>query len=279
MCMVSFLFRLGETCSHIAAALFKVEIGVRLGLTSLSSTSEACKWNRTFRKKVRACILFLYKIKIQMAGYFRVAETNIDAQCQLTVYKSNNYEHKWYQGMKIPDCIFRWNQIPLKRRWICLRVLLKVLARPRTQADLILFPLVTTVQCKGNLSRCLPVLNYSKAWQWRHWYRIRRWNCKIIASIACFIVQFQMNVLQVQYCDFVVCTDVSKHRQRGFFDKSFSFSNLVSTSELVFFNHVLPEIVTRHIYSKQEELAGSEVWCICQKKAYGKMIVQETAAK
>ena len=45
--------RLGETCSHIAAVLFKVEMGIKLGLSSVSSTSEACKWNQTFREKVR----------------------------------------------------------------------------------------------------------------------------------------------------------------------------------------------------------------------------------
>eukprot|EP00795_Rhopilema_esculentum_P004077 gene4077-20257_t len=44
---------LGETCSHIAAVLFKVEMGVKLGLSSESSTSEACKWNKTFREEVR----------------------------------------------------------------------------------------------------------------------------------------------------------------------------------------------------------------------------------
>ncbi len=43
-------------------------------------------------------------------------------------------------------------------------------------------------------------------------------------------VQFQMFVLDVQYCDFVICTDINKHRQSIFFDKSFS-QNQVSKSE------------------------------------------------
>ena len=50
-----FLFldrRLGEVCSHVAAILFKIEVAVKLGLTKTSSTSEACKWNKTFREKV-----------------------------------------------------------------------------------------------------------------------------------------------------------------------------------------------------------------------------------
>jgi hypothetical protein len=47
-----FCFRLGEACSHIAAVLFKIELGVRFGLTQKSVTSEACKWNKVFRKQV-----------------------------------------------------------------------------------------------------------------------------------------------------------------------------------------------------------------------------------
>jgi len=43
---------LGQVCSHVAAVLFKVEAAVKLGFTSLSSTSEACKWNKQFRKEI-----------------------------------------------------------------------------------------------------------------------------------------------------------------------------------------------------------------------------------
>ena len=45
-------FRLEETFSHIAELLFKVEIDVRVVLTALSSTGEACKWNRAYRDDV-----------------------------------------------------------------------------------------------------------------------------------------------------------------------------------------------------------------------------------
>ena len=48
--------RLGEVCSHVAAVLFKVEIGVRLGMTQTSSTSQACKWNKSFRDEVNIII-------------------------------------------------------------------------------------------------------------------------------------------------------------------------------------------------------------------------------
>ena len=85
-------------------------------------------------------------------------------------------------------------------------------------------------------------------------------------------VQFQMFVVNVQYCDFVICTDINKHRQRIFFDKSFS-QNQVSKSESFFFDHVLPEILTRKMFSKEQETATDELWCLCQKKASGRMII------
>lgn len=46
------LCRLGEVCSHVGALLFKIEMGVKMGLTLSSSTSKACQWNSTFRKEV-----------------------------------------------------------------------------------------------------------------------------------------------------------------------------------------------------------------------------------
>ena len=58
-------FRLEETCSHVAAMLFKLEATVRLGYTASSCTSEACQWNATFLKNVNAApisdIVLLYK--------------------------------------------------------------------------------------------------------------------------------------------------------------------------------------------------------------------------
>lgn len=43
---------LGESCSHVAALLFKVEAFARLGLTKQACTDVACKWNDDFVKKV-----------------------------------------------------------------------------------------------------------------------------------------------------------------------------------------------------------------------------------
>ena len=50
-------FRLGEVGSHDAALLFKMEIAVKVGLTKTSSTSEACKWNASFRKQLEPLTL------------------------------------------------------------------------------------------------------------------------------------------------------------------------------------------------------------------------------
>ena len=50
-------FRLGEVGSHVAALLFKMEITVKMGLTKTSSTSEACKWNASFRKQLEPLTL------------------------------------------------------------------------------------------------------------------------------------------------------------------------------------------------------------------------------
>ena len=37
---------------HVAAVLSKVEVAVKLGFTKCSSISEACKWNRQFRREL-----------------------------------------------------------------------------------------------------------------------------------------------------------------------------------------------------------------------------------
>ena len=44
---------IGESCSHFGALLFKMEVAVRLGYTKKACTSEACKWNNDFVKKVK----------------------------------------------------------------------------------------------------------------------------------------------------------------------------------------------------------------------------------
>ena len=41
-----------ETCSHIAAILFKTQAAVIMGLNKPSCTSKACEWNQAFKKCV-----------------------------------------------------------------------------------------------------------------------------------------------------------------------------------------------------------------------------------
>ncbi|XP_057306788.1 uncharacterized protein LOC130644983 isoform X2 [Hydractinia symbiolongicarpus] len=43
---------LGETCSHVAATLYKIEAAVRLGLTTQTPTDVPCQWNQNFTKDV-----------------------------------------------------------------------------------------------------------------------------------------------------------------------------------------------------------------------------------
>ena len=48
-----FFLRLGESCSHIGAILFKIEAAVRLGYNKQASTDVTCKWNNNFVKKLK----------------------------------------------------------------------------------------------------------------------------------------------------------------------------------------------------------------------------------
>ena len=51
--MFPHIFRLGETCSHVAAILYKVEAAVRHGLTSQTCTDILYQWNQTFKESVQ----------------------------------------------------------------------------------------------------------------------------------------------------------------------------------------------------------------------------------
>ena len=47
--------RLDETCSHMAAILFKVQAAVLMGMNTIAGTSKACTWNQAFRRSVTPC--------------------------------------------------------------------------------------------------------------------------------------------------------------------------------------------------------------------------------
>ena len=66
--LCSFHCSLGETCSHVAALLYKIEAAVRLGYTASACTDEPCKWNSSFCKEVKPVPLSkinFYKEKVK----------------------------------------------------------------------------------------------------------------------------------------------------------------------------------------------------------------------
>ena len=50
--IIILFYRLGESCSHIGAILYKIEASVRLGYTKQAGTDIPCKWNNDFVKRV-----------------------------------------------------------------------------------------------------------------------------------------------------------------------------------------------------------------------------------
>ena len=60
-------FRLGESCSHIGAILFKVEAAVRLGYTKVACTDVSCQWNNDFIKKIEG-------IEIKKIKFYKKSE-------------------------------------------------------------------------------------------------------------------------------------------------------------------------------------------------------------
>ena len=72
-----FISRLGETCSHVAAVLYKIETAVRIGMTKVTPTDLPCQWNQAFTKAV---------------GGSPVSEINLytkEAKCKLTKPKKH----------------------------------------------------------------------------------------------------------------------------------------------------------------------------------------------
>lgn len=59
---------LGQVCVHVAALLFKVEAGVKLGYTSTSSTSESCTWNSQLRTQLNVCPVSEISLDILKSG-------------------------------------------------------------------------------------------------------------------------------------------------------------------------------------------------------------------
>ena len=90
---------LGETCSHVAAVLYKIEKAVRSGLTQLTPTDMPCQWNQTFTKNVNAApvgeINFYSqeakrKILTKTVGPVNVAATSDKQEKLLSMLNTNN---------------------------------------------------------------------------------------------------------------------------------------------------------------------------------------------
>ena len=79
---------MGESCSHIAALLFKIEAAVRLGYTSMACTLKPCKWNNDFVSSVKGekirDILFHKAEKKVMVNYSSAAATEKEKNALLS---------------------------------------------------------------------------------------------------------------------------------------------------------------------------------------------------
>ena len=77
---------LGESCSHIAALLFKLEAAVRLAFTSETCTDVPCEWNNYFVKKV---------------PWEPISKINIYSDKFVTNIKAANKKHETFESSDI----------------------------------------------------------------------------------------------------------------------------------------------------------------------------------
>ena len=74
--------RLGETCSHVAAVLYKIEAAVRIGMTNVTPTDLPCQWNQTFTKTIdgaRVKDIDIYSSKAKKNISMESKEKDIDS--------------------------------------------------------------------------------------------------------------------------------------------------------------------------------------------------------
>eukprot|EP00795_Rhopilema_esculentum_P011716 gene11716-84_t len=88
-------------------------------------------------------------------------------------------------------------------------------------------------------------------------------------------VQFQMYILEVQYSDFVIATDVNKKIIRVSYNHQFC-TNLASLSKRFFFDNVLPEIITKKLYSEraQSTTSDEDLWCVCREVSVARKLLE-----
>ncbi|XP_047136829.1 uncharacterized protein LOC105846151 isoform X1 [Hydra vulgaris] len=88
---------LGETCSHVAAVLYKLEAAVRLGLTSKSCTDVPCKWNQNFTKDVNPAPIS--EIIFYSADAKQKIRSNIST-ASLTVRLNEEHQTRFLESIK-----------------------------------------------------------------------------------------------------------------------------------------------------------------------------------
>ncbi|XP_019861952.1 PREDICTED: uncharacterized protein LOC109590481 [Amphimedon queenslandica] len=101
---------LGESCSHVAAVLFKVECAVRLGHTSV--TAQKCLWNESFVSKITPSTVLDINFKRPKC---RREEDSCSAALQPTPVLDQDHEHRLFSELEthIPDAVVLSSVIPV----------------------------------------------------------------------------------------------------------------------------------------------------------------------
>ena len=77
----------GETCSHVAALLYKIEAAIRVGLTGSTPTELPCEWNKTFVRNITGSPVADINL------YTEKAKEKVSGQ-KLTSSKAPSFEQK-----------------------------------------------------------------------------------------------------------------------------------------------------------------------------------------
>ena len=85
--MCSYNLRLGETCSHVAAVLYKIETAIQVGLSGSTPTELPCEWNGTFMRNITGSPV------ADINFYTEKAKEKVSGQ-KLTSSKGPSFEQK-----------------------------------------------------------------------------------------------------------------------------------------------------------------------------------------
>ena len=85
--LCSYNLRLGETCSHVAAVLYKIETAIQVGLSGSTPTELPCEWNGTFMRNITGSPV------ADINFYTEKAKEKVSGQ-KLTSSKGPSFEQK-----------------------------------------------------------------------------------------------------------------------------------------------------------------------------------------